>query len=100
MASRKGLLTLIVISLRNTKSLDSLYYNRYDSALMKGGEIDGASILLQMPEEGGNEEPPERHLEEQEASDTRNLSIMWNQGIPNWQGLIHIPFSQSLKLTC
>jgi hypothetical protein len=57
---------------------------------MKGGEIHGAGVLLQMPEEGGNEEPAERYLEEQKASDTRNLSILWNQGIPNWQGLIHL----------
>ena len=58
--------------------LDSLYYNRYDSALMKGGEIHGAGILLQMPEESGDEEPAKRHLEEQETSDTRKLSILWN----------------------
>jgi hypothetical protein len=62
--------------------------------------MHGTGVLLQMPEEGGNKEPAERHLEEQEASDTRNLSIMWNQGIPNWQGLIHICFSQSLKIFC
>jgi len=28
------------------KGLDSLYYNGYDLALMKGGETDGAGILL------------------------------------------------------
>jgi hypothetical protein len=42
-----------------------------------------------MPEKGGDEEPAERYFEEQETSDTRNLSILWNQGIPNWQGLAH-----------
>jgi len=30
----------------------------------------------------GGEEPAERQLEEQEASDTRKLPILWNQGIP------------------
>ena len=56
---------------------------------MKGGKIHGAGILLQMPEESGDKEPAERHFEEQEASDTRKLSIMRNQGVPNWQGLVH-----------
>jgi hypothetical protein len=55
---------------------------------MKGGDIHGAGVLLQMPEESGNEEPAERHFKKQEASDTRSLPIMWNQGIPNWERLI------------
>jgi hypothetical protein len=45
---------------------------------VKGGEINGTGVLLQMPEKGGDEEPAERHLEEQEAGNTWNLSIMWN----------------------
>ena len=54
MASRKGLLTFVVFLLKNDKGLDSLYYNRYDSALMEGGEQHGAGVLLQMPEESRN----------------------------------------------
>jgi hypothetical protein len=45
---------------------------------VKGGDAHGAGILLQMPEEDGNEKPAERHSEEQEASDTRNLPFLWN----------------------
>jgi len=30
---------------------------------MKGGEVHGKGILLQMPEEDGNEEPADRHFE-------------------------------------
>jgi len=57
---------------------------------VKGGEIHGAGILLQMPEEDGNEKPAERHSEEQEASDTRNLPILWNKGLSNWQRLVQL----------
>jgi len=57
---------------------------------MKGGERYGTGVLFQMPEESGDEEPAERYLEEQETSDTWKLSILWNQGFPNWQGLIHL----------
>jgi len=57
---------------------------------VKGGEIHGAGILLQMPEKDRNEEPAERHSEKQEASDTRNLPILWNQGLSNWQRLIQL----------
>jgi hypothetical protein len=45
---------------------------------VKGGEIHGTGVLLQMPKKGGDEEPTERYLEEQETSNTWNLSIMWN----------------------
>jgi len=45
---------------------------------MKGDEIYGAGILLQMPEESGDKKPAERNIEEQEASDTWKLSILWN----------------------
>jgi hypothetical protein len=57
---------------------------------VKGGEIHGAGILLQMPEEDRNEESAERYSEEQEASDTRYLPILWNQGLSNWQRLIQL----------
>jgi len=101
MAPRKGLLSFaffLPIS-KYLKGLDSLYYNRYDSALMEGGETHGAGLLLQMPEEGGNQEPPERYLEEQKASNARKLPILRNQGIPNRQGLIgSVCPSQSAKM--
>jgi hypothetical protein len=45
---------------------------------VKGGEIHGTGVLFQMPEKGGDEESAERYLEEQETSNTWNLSIMWN----------------------
>jgi hypothetical protein len=57
---------------------------------VKGGEIHGTGVLLQMPEKGGDEEPAERYLEKQETSNTWKLSILWNQGLPNWQRLIHL----------
>jgi hypothetical protein len=63
---------------------------------VKGGQIHGAGILLQMPKEDGNEKPSERHSEEQEASDTWNLPILWNKGLSNWQRLT-TGFNQSLK---
>jgi len=67
-----------------------LYYNRYDSASMKGGEPHGAGILLQMSDKEGDQEPAERYLKEQKAGNTRNLSILWNQSIPNRQGVIRL----------
>jgi hypothetical protein len=46
MASCEGLLIFLVFLPKNDKGLDSLYYNRYDSALMEGGEQDGTGVLL------------------------------------------------------
>jgi hypothetical protein len=65
---------------------------------VKGGEVDGAGVLLQMPEEDGNEESAERYSEEQKASDTGNLPILWNQAVSNWQRLMEIRFNQSLEV--
>jgi hypothetical protein len=79
------------------KNLDSPYHNRYDLAFVKGGEVHGAGILLQMPEEDGNEEPADGHFEEQEASNTRNLPILWNQDVSNWQRLRKIRINRSLE---
>ena len=86
---------------KHSKGLDSLYYNRYDSALMEGGVTNGTGVLLQVPEEGGNQEPAERYLEKQEAGDAWNLSSLRNQAIPNRQELIgSVCPSQSAKMTC
>ena len=55
---------------------------------MKGGEIHDTGVLLQMPDKERDQEPAERHLEEQETGNAWNLSSLWYQTIPNRQGLI------------
>ena len=77
------------ISTETLRGLDIPYYNRYDSPLTKGGEKVGASVLFQMSEEGRNQEPAERYLEEQKAGDAWSLSVLRNQGIPNRQKLAY-----------
>jgi len=39
-----------------------------------------ASVLHEMPQEGGNQEPATDYYEEQETSDARCMPQLWNQG--------------------
>jgi len=67
------------------KVLDNIAKKRLYSTKLKGGELDGSSILFQVQGKAGDQESPTRCAKEQEASDQGNLPGVRDKGIPHWQ---------------
>lgn len=54
----------------------------------KGGDGDGASLLLQMPHQKGDKESPEGNPEKRQASYRRSLPRLWHEDISHRPELI------------